>query len=66
IAQVEGIELTDEDFEKLAEEDSAEIGIEKEKLMSFYRSSEHIKEKILNRKVLQFLKDKVKVVEKFV
>lgn len=66
IAQVEGIELTDEDFEKLAEEDSAEIGIEKEKLISFYRNSEHIKEKILNRKVLKFLKDKVKVVEKSV
>ncbi len=66
IAQVEGIGVTDEDFEKLAEEDSAEIGIEKEKLISFYKRSEHIKEKILNRKVLQFLKDKVKVVEKFV
>jgi len=58
--------VTDEDFEKLAEEDSAEIGIEKDKLISFYKRSEHIKEKILNRKVLQFLKDKVKVVEKFV
>ena len=58
--------MTDEDFEKLAEEDSAEIGIEKDKLISFYKRSEHIKEKILNRKVLQFLKDKVKVVEKFV
>jgi len=66
IAQVEGINVTDEDFEKLAEEDSAEIGIEKDKLISFYKRSEHIKEKILNRKVLQFLKDKVKVVEKFV
>lgn len=66
IAQIEGIEVTDEDFEKLAEEDSAEIGIEKEKLISFYKRSEHIKEKILNRKVLRFLKDKVKVVEKFV
>ncbi|MFN3134821.1 MAG: hypothetical protein ACK44H_04540, partial [Candidatus Kryptonium sp.] len=66
IAQIEGIEVTDEDFEKLAEEDSAEIGIEKEKLISFYKRSEHIREKILNRKVLQFLKDKVKVVEKFV
>ncbi|MCS7229032.1 MAG: trigger factor [Candidatus Kryptonium sp.] len=66
IAQIEGIELTDEDFEKLAEEDSAEIGIEKEKLLSFYKSSEHIREKILNRKVLRFLKDKVKVVERFV
>jgi len=66
IAQVEGIGVTDEDFEKLAEEDSAEIGIEKDKLISFYKRSEHIKEKILNRKVLQFLKDKVKVVEKFV
>lgn len=66
IAQAEGIELTDEDFEKLAEEDSAEIGIEKEKLISFYKGSEHIKEKILNRKVLRFLRDKVKVVEKFV
>ncbi len=66
IAQAEGIEVKDEDFEKLAEEDSAETGIEKEKLISFYKRSEHIKEKILNRKVLQFLKDKVKVVEKFV
>jgi len=66
IAEVEGINVTDEDFEKLAEEDSAEIGIEKDKLISFYKRSEHIKEKILNRKVLQFLKDKVKVVEKFV
>ncbi|MEN3039409.1 MAG: trigger factor [Candidatus Kryptonium sp.] len=66
IAQIEGIELTDDDFEKLAEEDSAEIGIEKEKLISFYKRSEHIREKVLNRKVLQFLKDKVKIVERFV
>jgi len=66
IAQMEGIELTDEDFEKLAEEDSAEVGIEKEKLIPFYKRSEHIREKLLNRKVLEFLKDKVTVVERVV
>lgn len=66
IAQMEGIELTDEDFEKLAEEDSVETGIEKEKLIPFYKRSEHIREKLLNRKVLNFLRDKVKVVEKAV
>ncbi len=66
IAQIEGIELTDEDFEKLAEKDSAETGIEKEKLIPFYKRSEHIKEKLLNRKILEFLKNKVKVVEKVV
>ena len=66
IAQAEGIELTDEDYERLAEEDSAEVGIEKEKLIPFYKRSEHIREKLLTRKVLEFLKDKVKVLEKIV
>lgn len=58
IAEAEGIELTDEDFEKLAEEDSIETGIEKEKLIPFYKKSEHVREKLLNRKVLNFLRDK--------
>lgn len=66
IAEAEGIEITDEDYEKLAEEDSAETGIEKEKLIPFYKRSEHIREKLLNRKVLNFLRDKVKIVEKVV
>lgn len=56
IADQEGIKVTDEDLEKIAEEESAKTGISKDKLISFYKTSKR-DETLLEDKIITFLKE---------
>ena len=60
------IEATDEDLEKLAEEESLKYGVPKEGLLNYYSKYDTVKNRIVNEKVGARLKELVKVVEKTV
>ncbi len=53
----ENLQMTDGDIEKLAETESAKIGIDKERLMNFYKTSETVSERVLFDKLLALIKE---------
>jgi len=63
LIKVENITASDKDLEKLAEEESAKIKIPKERLISYYKSSEQIKDRLIGDKLLKFLTDSAKITE---
>ena len=62
--ETEKMTVDDADLEKQAEGDAPKMGIEKEKLVSFYKSSDAVKERILSEKLISFLKEKSNITEK--
>ena len=52
----ENITIRDADVETMAEEESKRLNIDKERLMNFYKTSETATERILNDKLIVFLK----------
>ncbi len=52
----ENIQMSDADVEALAAEESKRLNIDKERLVTFYKSSETASERILNDKLIAFLK----------
>jgi len=62
----EGIEATDEDLEKLAEEESAKYGLPKENLLKYYHKHDSIQNRIISDKLGALLRQKVKVTEKVI
>ena len=59
----ENIQITDADVEGLAEEESKKLNIDKERLINFYKSSETAGGKILNDKLIAFLKQQSSIKE---
>jgi trigger factor len=57
IQKIEEISVTDEELEKLAEEEAEKTGISKDKLLGFYKSSGQ-NDKLLDKKLFDFLKQK--------
>lgn len=49
------LKIEDADYEKLAETEAAKIGIEKERLVNYYKNSKTMNEKILNDKMFEYL-----------
>jgi trigger factor len=64
IAEVENIKVTEEELEKLAEAESARIGVDKERLLEYYRVSSTGTERLMTEKLMAFLKSHAKVTEK--
>jgi trigger factor len=64
IAEVENIKITDEELEKLAEGESGRIGVDKERLLEYYRMSASGTERLLTDKLMTFLRSHAKVTEK--
>ncbi len=62
IAEIEKIEVTDTDLEKLAAEESEKVGIPLEKLVKYYKDSNR-KEAMIEEKVFEFLRDNTTVKE---
>lgn len=60
----EAIEATDEDLEKLAEEEAAKYGLPKENLLKYYHKHDTIKNRIVSDKLGKRLREMVKIVEK--
>ena len=57
IQKKENISVTDDELEKLAEEEAEKTGISKDKLLGFYKSSGQ-NDKLLDKKLFDFLKEK--------
>ena len=57
----ENLQMTDGDIEKLAETESAKMGIDKERLVNFYKTSETISERVLYDKLLVLIKEHAKI-----
>jgi len=53
----ENIQVTDEDLEKLADELAPESGIDKDRLMKYYKDSDTVSEKILSDKLMKLIKE---------
>jgi trigger factor len=63
LIKAENITVSDEDLEKLAETESAKIKIPKDRLISYYKSSEQIKDRLTGDKLLKILVDSAKIEE---
>jgi trigger factor len=61
IAGAEGISVTDEELEKIAGAEAERVGIEKTRLLAYYRSSPSATEKLLSDKLMAFLRQQAKV-----
>jgi len=66
IAAAEHIELTDEELDAMATLEATRIGLDKERLMQYYRGSSTAKEKLLSDKILTFLVNNARITEKVV
>lgn len=63
ILEAEQISVDDGDVEALAERESKNVGIEKDRLVQYYQSSRVAHDKIQSDKLMKFLKDNVKIEE---
>jgi trigger factor len=63
LLKAENITVSDEDLEKLATEEAERIKIPKDRLISYYKSSEQIKERLIGDKLLKVLVDSAKIKE---
>jgi len=63
LIKAENITISDGDLEKLAEIESAKIKIPKDRLISYYKSSAQIKDRLTGDKLLKILIDSAKIKE---
>jgi trigger factor len=63
LIKVENITVSDGELEKLAEMESAKIKIPKDRLISYYKSSEQIKDRLIGDKLLKILVESAKIKE---
>ncbi len=63
IIKKENIVAEESDLVKLAEQEAEKIGIDKERLVSFYKTSDQVRDRIVGTKLLDFLLQSAKVKE---
>jgi trigger factor len=66
LIEAEGITATEEDVERLAASEASSLGLDKERLLRYYRTSSAATERVLSAKLMAFLKDHARVTEKVV
>jgi trigger factor len=66
IIEAEKIGVDEADLEQLAGQEASKLGIEKERLVKFYQSSDAVKNRIISDKLLAFLKTNAHITEKVV
>jgi trigger factor len=64
IIEVEGLKIDEAAFDRLAETEAPKTGIDKERLLTFYKSSNAVKDRMLSEKLTAFLKEHSKITEK--
>jgi trigger factor len=64
IIEAEHLTVEDSEVEKLAETDAPKVGIDNERLLQFYRTSNQVKDRILSDKLMAFLKANQAITEK--
>ncbi len=63
IIKKENITAEENDLVKLAEQEAGKIGIDKDRLVAFYKTSDQVKDRIVGTKLLDFLLQTAKVKE---
>ena len=63
IIKKENIAADENDLAKLAEKEAGKIGIDKDRLVSYYKTSDQVKDRIVGTKLLDFLLQSAKVKE---
>ncbi len=63
LIKAENVTVSDEDLEKLAEEESAKIKIPKDRLINYYKSSDQIKDRLIGDKLLKILVNSAQIKE---
>jgi trigger factor len=66
IISTENIAITDGDLEQLAGQESEKMGIEKARLLNYYKASEATNSRLLSEKLMKFLKEHAAIKEKTV
>jgi trigger factor len=64
ILKAQKITVEPADIEKLAETDAPKVGIDKEHLLQFYKTSEHVTSRIESEKLMEWLRGQQKITEK--
>jgi trigger factor len=64
--EAEGLRVEDADLQQLAEKDAPKVGIEPERLLEFYKSSDATKDRVLSEKLQNFLKQHSVITENVV
>jgi trigger factor len=64
IAEAEGLSVTDEELAQRAEAEAARSGIERERVLQYYRGSASARERMLSDKIIHFLRSHAAVTER--
>jgi trigger factor len=64
IAEAENISVTDDDIMKLAETEAARTGIDKDRILQYYRGSNSATERLMTDRIVALLKSNAKIKEK--
>lgn len=64
IGEAEQLTVSDGDIEAMAEAEAGKIGIEKERLLSYYKNSTAAGDRLLSEKIMTFLRGNAKITEK--
>lgn len=63
LIKAEHVTVSDEDLEKLAEDESTKIKIPKERLINYYKTSDQIKDRLIGDKLLKLLVNSARIME---
>ncbi|MBI4428797.1 MAG: trigger factor [Ignavibacteriales bacterium] len=63
LIRAEKITVEDADLFKLAEQESSKIGIDKERLVNYYKSSDQVKDRVVGEKLMKLLLESAKIME---
>ena len=66
IAEAEGITVTESELEHRAAADAPKMGIEKDRLLSFYKKSPALLDRLKTEKLMEFLRSSARITEKIV
>ncbi len=66
LIEAEGLVATEEDVDRMAAADAASLGLDKERLLQYYRTSNAPTERVLSSKLMALLKEHARVTEKVV
>ncbi len=64
IAESEGMDVSDSEIEQAAEADAGRIGLAKEKLLSYYKTSGSVRDRILSDKIMALLRERATITDR--
>jgi trigger factor len=64
IAENEGLDVSDAEIEQAAEADAGRIGLAKEKLLAYYKTSGSVRDRILSDKIMALLRERASVTDR--